>query len=440
MFTLWGVSYNTPYETGTKNVLSRPYVEVSTTQTTATFKLKNFDSEFAYTLGGDEFTGSELIKTGLRPETSETLRFCVYWSGYQGYSKNVEYKTANISPSFSVIGKTASSISVQGSYIHGDALVLAQWLEIDGIEYAGDKAFVSGLEPDGKYNVKYNVKVSYGETGSNMYVYTSDRIVLIEPLTLITSQPKVISPGNVIVAAETNLDDEETNVGFEWRRTDWTDDFASNTGDAALYAGTMEGYIRNLNTEKLWKFRPYYLSNSGTYYYGDWIGVDPTNTSYFSPTVHTYTSISVTGNTALLKGYALGGTDAVTVQGFMYWKNVSGGKIQRRAISIPTNAKIVVASGQVMTAELIGLDYNSEYTYVAFVETVTGEIFYGEEQTFTTGEDPTDIEEIEVENVTNEPVIEIARYNMNGQKIDTPQKGINIIRYSNGTTRSVYVK
>ena len=54
---------------------------------------------------------------------------------------------------------------------------------------------------------------------------------------------------------------------------------------------------------------------------------------------------------------------------------------------------------------------------------------------------PTSIENIEEEpSSTSEPVIEIARYNMNGQLIQSPQKGVNIIRYSDGTTKKVYVK
>ena len=140
-------------------------------------------------------------------------------------------------------------------------------------------------------------------------------------LTLTTAQPKVISAGNVLVSAETNIDPAETNVGFEWRRTDWTDDFASNTGKGYVNGESMEGKIKNLYTEKLWKYRPYYKSNDGIYYYGDWVGIDPTNTSWFEPTVHTYANFSVDGNTVQLKGYTLSGTDNVTEQGFKYWKS-----------------------------------------------------------------------------------------------------------------------
>ena len=371
----------------------------------------------------------ELMVKDLKPGESYNFTYYVVANGKK-ITKAITVQTVPVSLSVNAMPQV-SSCTITGGYSVIDATV---------IDYGfpgypkQTKLKVTGLDPNTKYTQSFYVTTKEGGEISKSVNFTTNS------LTITTQQPKVISSGNVIVAAESNLDDEETNIGFEWRRTDWTNEFPSNTGSAALYEGTMEGYIRNLNTEKLWKFRPYYLSSSGMYYYGDWVGLDPTNTSYFNPTVHTYAKINVNGNTALVKGYALGGTDKVAVQGFMYWKNVSGGNAQRRIISIPSTAKTVEASGQVMSAELTGLDYNAEYTYVAFVKTVEGELFYGEEQTFTTGEDPTGIERVDAEDITDESIIEVARYNMNGQQIDAPQKGVNIIRNSDGTTKKVYVK
>lgn len=273
-----------------------------------------------------------------------------------------------------------------------------------------------GLNPFTYYNVSYTISAE-SEHGSVTATITQE--ILTADVIFITSQPKVISLGNAIVAAESNLDDAETNVGFEWRRTDWTDDFASNTGTAYLYNGRMEGYIRNLNTEKLWKYRPYYLSNSGTYYYGDWVGLDPTNTSYFEPTVHTYEQIEIEGNTALVKGYALTGTDGVAVQGFKYWKTVGAQSVSgaNKAAAVPSDAITVTASGQVMTANLTALDYNSTYHYAAFVTTSTGETFYGEELAFSTGEDPTGIYGVSTEKAKSESTIKQGVYTLMGVKV-----------------------
>ena len=297
-----------------------------------------------------------------------------------------------------------------------------------------DDVYVTGLNPNTKYTATYMIRVEGYGTMSRKIQFTTDT------LSIKTLSPKVISVGNVIVAADTNVDDEETNVGFEWRRTDWTDDFQSNTGVAYIYEGTIEGYIRNLNAEKLWKVRPYYLSNSGTYYYGDWVGLDPSNTSYFEPTVHTYSKIQIQGNTALVKGYALRGTDNVAVQGFKYWKAVAGAKAANYApnrIAVPNDAKTVEATGQVMTANLKDLDYDTEYCYVAFVTTSEGETFYGEQQTFVTEADLTPVEELKAENA---PACIIARYDVQGRRLNKPIRGINIILMSDGTKRKVIMK
>ena len=267
-------------------------------------------------------------------------------------------------------------------------------------------------------------------------------------LTMTTQQAKVISAGNVIVAAETNLNDVETGVGFEWRRTDWTSDMASNSSATVLYEGAMEGYIRNLYTGAFWKYRPYYQASDGTRYYGEWISFDPTNTSYFEPTVHTYATIDVKNNTASVKGYAMRGTDNVAQQGFKYWKVSSTPRAaapsmgRLSSVDIPSNAKTIQATGQVMTATLTNLDYASDYACVAFVTTTEGETFYGELQTFRTGADVTGIGDVVInaEEQTNSAPTIVGYYNLQGQRIVEPQSGIVIVRYSDGSSRKMYVR
>ena len=293
---------------------------------------------------------------------------------------------------------------------------------------------ITGLEPntDMKITIRISLDDCYLDIRGTFKTKT---------LTLTTQAPKVISSGNVIVAAESNVDEEEENVGFEWRRTDWTDDFPSNSGIAYLYEGTMEGYIRNLNTDKLWKFRPYYLSDSGTYYYGDWMGLDPTNTSYFEPTVHTYAKIEVEGNTALVKGYALNGTDKIAVQGFKYWKssNKANGMSMApaKAPAIPGSAQTVEAEGRVMEATLSGLDYETDYSYVAFVKTTEGETFYGDVRSFTTGVNTSGIDTA----ATTDTAIEVVGiYDLQGHPKNALRPGINIVRYSDGTAKKVMIR
>ena len=433
LFYVWNNFESDPYEIGTDNKLSRPSISaISTTQTTITYQINNVYPELEYEVGHESVGENIYLITGLRPDYTQNIPLAVR-SGNNLYRNSANLTTLPISPIVTSKNITASSLTVEGSYTEGDARVVSTLLTINGTEMEGIEGTMHGLKPNTSYNCKYTVVVEYGN--GETYSYEGSAIIRTAVLTLTTQQPKVINVGNVIVSAESNLDDEETNVGFEWRRTDWTDEFASNTGTAYLFEGKMEGYIRNLYTEKLWKYRPYYESDSGNRYYGEWVGIDPTNTSYFEPTVHTYAPINVTGNKAEVKGYAMRGTDNVQSQGFMYWQNNTSVSLRKRA-SVPGGAMVVNASGYVMTATLEDLEYETTYNYVAFVTTSEGETFYGEIQTFTTSFDPDGIEEVKA----SEDAIEIARYDIQGKMIAKPQKGINIIRYSDGTTRKVLVK
>ena len=352
-------------------------------------------------------------------------------AGYNNKIYNVETKN-RIEPFSPVSSITASSAKFKTFIDVIGATKLSEKLYFNNNEVEG--LTVLGLEPDTEVNAKYAVGLQYG---NEIVTYEKAEKIKTSPLTLNTLQPKVISDGNVILAAQTNLDDEETNAGFEWRRTDWTDDFDSKSGAAYIYEGMMEGYIRSINSNFLWKFRPYYKSNAGNTYYGEWKGLDPSDYSYFEPTVHTYATINVQGNSAEVKGYAMRGTDNVTSQGFMYWPNTSSASTSRKKVtSVPASAMIVQAKGNVMTATLEDLEYETIYCYVAFVTTSEGETFYGELQTFSTDVDPDGLETIR----DAEEFIEVARYDLQGRKLAEPQKGINIIRYSDGTSKKVLVK
>ena len=445
LLTAWSNGIE-PYEIGTGQRLTEPYITVSTTQTTAKVMLRNYKQYTDFVFYKDYYYNeiledNEYTITGLNPETTHDASITISKDvNGETFSCTIykDYKTQNIDPTINSGTATASSINYSGSYIHGDAKVVSQAMAFgDGTYSECNTGHNIGLEPNKSYTVYYKITLENGTT------YTTQKNVSTQSLTLETQQPKVINAGDVIVKATSNIDDAEKNVGFEWRRTDWTNDFASNTGSGYLYGGEMEGYIRNMAIAYLWKYRPYYESNSGSRYYGEWVGIDPTNTSYFEPTVHTYDKVNVDGNMVKVTGYAQRGTDNITEQGFVYWKNNTANNAKgygaRDISSVPAGAQTVtvrVSNNPVIEATLSGLDFNSNYSYVAFITTDEG-IFYGEEQIFTTGVDTTGISRVESEN--KEKTI-IGYYSINGQKMDTIRPGINIIRYSDGSTRKVLVK
>ena len=387
------------YNKETKQEITKPTLSASATQTTLKVFIKEMLDGYTYTCNGKIMTDNVVFDAkGLRPGYSTSFSVKISLDDMNYYSFDQSCSTYDLNPSVKGVSASASSINATGSYNKGDAKIVKHEISCNGKKVEGTNTSFCGLKPNTSYKVIYTITMAYGKNDEYTTTYTKECTVKTSELKMTTEQPKVVSVGNVIVSAKANVDDAETNVGFEWRRTDWTDDFPSNTGTAYMYEGTMEGYIRNLNAEKLWKFRPYYLADDGTYYYGDWMGLDPTNTSYFEPTVHTYANINIEGNTPLVKGYALGGTDKITVQGFKYWKAAnlapSGDlalEARKASPAIPAEAQTIEAEGRVMEATLSGLDYECTYSYVAFAKTDEG-TFYGDIKTFTTGPNTTGIE------------------------------------------------
>lgn len=348
--------------------------------------------------------GSNIIPETAMIYTSIGKSLLALWkAGYEGILE-IESGVALEKPELSLIKTSPSSLTfsvskfypelhetVKSSYFaFGKEITLSKELNSNS-----DEIIFRGLRPDCNHSTSLTLSI-------DDVTYTKSFSFKTDSLKFTTQQPKIISLGNVIVGAKSNLEDEETKVGFEWRRTDWTSDFASNEAVGYLYEGMMEGYIRNINTEKLWKYRPYYEADSGNRYYGDWVGIDPTNTSYFEPIVHTYAQITVNGNTAEVKGYAMRGTDNIVTQGFVYWQNRSAYSLRKKAASIPSDAvTVTTAKVNVMTATLEDLEYETEYCCVAFVTTSEDETFYGEPQTFTTSVDPDGIKSLKDSNLNN---------------------------------------
>lgn len=313
----------------------------------------------------------------------------------------------------------------------GTAQLKSEELTVNGTVYTESPLTITGLTPNASYAIKYTV---YSEDGGEE---TYTKTLYTPSLELTTLQPKCVSSTCAIVAASTNISDDETNVGFQWKKYDAPESLAPSEGYAAIYGGQIEGYLKNLQPTSFYNVRAFYKSAVGKYYYGDWITFDPSDFSYFEPTVHTYEATNVTYNSAKMKGYVLAGTDAIEEQGFEYWPTSgSNAKPMRVRADVGEDVSKVLATGQVMTVTLTDLKASTAYSCRAFVTTATGTT-YGEVQTFTTQEDLTGIGNV----VTTETVpTVIGYYNMRGQKYDAPQRGVNIVRYSDGTVKKIYVK
>jgi len=416
--------------------------DVAVTQTTFTIQSKNDTiavKNITAAIEGEVYDlGDEGKMTGLAPGRTYHVEVTANIAGYL-WTEDLDVAMAEIAVNFDC-NASPTTLDISAIYDAGDATVTSASFE--GEESVRTLNLI-GLEPAQTYDFTYSITTEEGGT------YTYETQFSTEALTLNISRTKIVSVGNVVVVASSNIVEEENvSVGFEWRRYDWPDEIETKTGAAYIYAGTIEGSIKNLNADKFWKIRPYFLSQAGNRFLGDWVTIDPSDVSYFEPSVHTYNSISVEGNTAEVKGFVMQGSDDVESQGFMYWtaSPQPSPKAREKVPSIPSNVVTIEANGNMMVASLEGLEFETQYCYVAFAKTSEGETFYGEQQTFTTGEmDPDRIEEVH----SSQSIVhsEEAVYDLSGRKIVNGQlsngqmpKGINILRMSDGTTRKVLVK
>ena len=136
------------------------------------------------------------------------------------------------------------------------------------------------------------------------------------------------------------------------------------------------------------------------------------------------------------------GSDNIAEQGFMYWAQGAASSRQavtgkKHAPAVPSDATTVKATGNVMQAKLKGLSFETTYCYVAYVKTSEGETFYGDERQFTTGVDTSGIDDV-VAAPTGATAV--AYYDLKGSRLESPQKGLVIIRMSDGTVRKVMMK
>lgn len=384
-------------------------------------------------------TGKVTIKD-LAPNAKHAFQAYAIYNGstFNYISNQVEAYTLSLLPDITEIQPKPTSVSLQGTYTSIDAHVQEASFTINGetIPCDTNKVTFTGLNPNTKYDITYTLTTEEGKTE------TFSSSLTTPALELTTQQPNGVSEKCSIVSATTNISDEETNVGFQWRKYDAPESLKSSEGYAAIYDGVLEGYIKNLQPTSYYNVRAFYKADDGTYYYGDWVTFDPSDFSYFEPTVHTYSATDVSYSSARVKGYVLAGTDDITEQGFQYWptegdaSHVKSVRAMLTAASSDDNIITILASGQVMTALLDGLQPSTTYCCHAFVRTAAG-ITYGEEQTFTTEADPTGIYGTEEKSAG---LTITGYYDLNGQRSDVPVKGVNIVRYADGSTQKVFVK
>lgn len=328
--------------------------------------------------------------TGFWPSTTVTLNYQELKDGKVTYSKeyNIMTKDMGLSAEFGKITPTSYTMTGSRNKTYHDAEVVDEgWtLDRETITQHGSTLHVTGCEPESYVNAGYAVMVKNGSE-TKLYYYSPNNSKQLPALTLETvAEAKATSNTVALICATTNIDDEEANTGFEWRRYDAPDLVPSSKANCPVVDGIMTGALRNLSASTYYKFRPFYKAESGKTWYGEWSAFGTADAYvYFDPTVRTYAVVCHDENSATVSGFIIAGSDDIKEQGFEYWKRDDAYATAKHATATTDDNthQTVVATGQRMSAVLQNLEPNTTYIVRAYVTTEHGTT-YGEEQIFST--------------------------------------------------------
>lgn len=328
--------------------------------------------------------------TGFWPSTTVTLKYQELKGGRVTYSKEYYIMTEGmgLSAEFGKITPTSYTMTGSRNKTSHDAEVVDEgWtLDRETITRHGSTLHVTGCEPESYVNAGYAVMVKNGSE-TKLYYDSPSKSMQLPALTLETvTEAKATSNTVALICATTNIDDEEANTGFEWRRYDAPDLVPSSKANCPVVDGVMTGALRNLSASTYYKFRPFYKAESGKTWYGEWSAFGTADAYvYFDPTVRTYAAVCHDENSATVSGFIIAGSDDIKEQGFEYWKRDDAYATTKHATATTDDNthQTVVATGQRMSAVLQNLEPNTTYIVRAYVTTEHGTT-YGEEQIFST--------------------------------------------------------
>lgn len=328
--------------------------------------------------------------TGYSPSTAVTLTYIERKGGKITYSRNynIMTKSLGLSAEFGKITPTSYTMTGSRDMTYHDAEIVDEgWtLDRETITQHGSTLHVTGCEPESYVNAGYAVMVKNGSE-TKLYYYSPSKSMQLPALTLETvTEAKATSNTVALICATTNIDDEEANTGFEWRRYDAPDLVPSSKANCPVVDGVMTGALRNLSASTYYKFRPFYKAESGKTWYGEWSAFGTADAYvYFDPTVRTYAAVCHDENSATVSGFIIAGSDDIKEQGFEYWKRDDAYATAKHttATTDDNTHQTVVATGQRMSAVLQNLEPNTTYIVRAYVTTEHGTT-YGEEQIFST--------------------------------------------------------
>ncbi len=358
--------------------------------------------------------------TGLEQSTTYTYRAYATTASGTTYGEEMTFTTRAITTptvqTYEATNISDHSATLNGLVTVGDEEVLEQgfeyWAEGGDVQVITSsdlimKVTLTELEEGASYTFR-----AYAVTESDTFYGEEMTFTTIKVPTVNTSSATYISEDSATLNGSVTVGNEEIlEQGFEY----WV-----AGGEVQTIATTdqlMTITLTGLVSGTTYTYRAYATTASGTTYGKE---VTFTTLGMAPPTVLTYEATDITGNSATLKGAIRVGDEEILEHGFVYW--TGDGDVQT-----------ITSTKDYMSETIAGLKPSTTYTYRAYATTESGTT-YGEELSFTTLDYANGVSDV------NEDLEEEARYTTDGKKVSQPVRGINIVRYSDGTARKVLVK
>lgn len=267
------------------------------------------------------------------------------WVAYHGViykSETVRIKPSNYSSNtFPAAEIYPTSVNMATSSIIGtERSAKKAFFVMDGKHY--DRLQVTGLDPETAYHATC---ILFDKNGYD----SIDFDFITPPLQMGGSEVRTIKQNTVLFKGWSNMADEETGSGIEWERVNV--EGTTQQKPAYVFAGSLANIVNRIALSTPYRYRPYYKSQAGNVYYGEWQEFSITDAvGNYEPILYNYGVVKVTPTTATVRGLVLQGNNDVTSQGFTY--NVNAWNADKQYIS---------GSGQLMECTITGLKPNTGY-------------------------------------------------------------------------------
>ncbi|MBR1415141.1 MAG: leucine-rich repeat domain-containing protein [Prevotella sp.] len=404
------------------------YWTQGTDTTTLTCKLAELDNSEPYRL---------LLRTTIDAEPGQNFLvrpFVIidgqkYFDMRYGYASTSSWSTKDFVLSLNNVSYSPTTMALSFDFSPEELQV--KEFGIDKLKNVKE-AVLTGLTPGELRTAECYAKVHLGSRDST---FTQTLTALLPQLVLTTLPAKATSQTSALIQAQTNLAPEETGAGFEWRRYDAPDIMPSTQSQAMAWDGLMQGTLHNLSANTYYAYRPYCKLADGNTLYGEWMALMTGDTdAYFEPLMH-MAGVSVTGeNTCLVTAYVVEGSEPMADQGFEYWKAGGSARLHIPAL-LQSEHEHVAAQGMRMTATLEGLEPGTIYNVRAYATTARETTYSSTMQFLTQG-----VSAIDGTLGDGTQPTELERYDAQGRRVESPVKGLNIVRYDDGSVRRIVVR